>query len=265
MEIHEDMKRRKRAFKPIRTKIDDWIAKHKNLNVTKMLKIMIVDHSLEFMREIEGRIEDFPYSLNVQTKLTHEYYQIERSLPHIIVIKEDDEFNTSEVTNEIIQKVKAIKDYKPYILVFNTQDYKELNQKKIYKNSLYHPGPVDIETIREMAKMVDRKYKISKVNDKVFPSSHDQYSLIFAKREVKVLKLNESVMYINSKVEIPMWTSFFVQKPIPMMFTVVPHKDDDEFKNIDHAYRCLINAVGESEKAHLRRAINASIGRHQVD
>lgn len=265
VEVLSDMDRRKKAFKPIKAKIDKWIYKHKNVVVPKTLKIMVIDYSLDFMREVEGRIEDFSYSLNVQTKLTHDFYQIERTTPHLIVIKQDKVVNNDEMTKNILAKIKGIKDYQPYVIVFKASESEQKNKNKTYENIVYYEGEGDLETIRKMAKLVDEKLNITKVHNKVFPTSHDQYSLMFATKNVKVLKLTESIMFLHSSVEIPMWTIFFVQAPIPMILTVVPHREDDDFKGTENVYRCLINGVGEKEKAALRRTINFTIGRNNEE
>ncbi|MBD65718.1 MAG: hypothetical protein CME62_10960 [Halobacteriovoraceae bacterium] len=265
-EIQNDMQARKEAFGPTRKKIDLWLEDKKDRVFPKMLKIMLVDHTLDFVREVKGKIEDFPYSLNVQTKLTDHYYQIDRWLPHLIVLKQDEEVNTAEVTQEILEKIKSIKNYKPYVLVFNTQEsHTVLNEKKTYDHVLYHPGPVHLPEIRRMAQKLDEKKGVTEVENKIFPKSLDDFSHIFAKKGVKVLKMTESVMFIQSKTDIPMWTLFIMNEPLRLFLTVVPHREGSEFKVEDKIYRCLIHAVGENEKSALRRMINKAIAKNNKD
>ena len=71
--------------------------------------------------------------------------------------------------------------------------------------------------------------------------------------------MNESIAYIESSDDIPMWTVFVVKRPIRMVLTVIPLKSNSVYANHEGAYRCLINGVGEEEKAAIRRLINLSL------
>ena len=95
------MARRKTKFKPIRSKIEQWIEGHSKKVVPKKLKIMIFDYSLEVFNQIEGRVEDFHYSLNLQTLVVGEAYQVRRSMPHFIVYNYSEENDTAGIKDII--------------------------------------------------------------------------------------------------------------------------------------------------------------------
>ena len=257
--VLEDLEQRKKMFSVIKSQIDEWLKERKKDQVEKKLKILVVDDSLEIFRECDRPVEEFPYSLYLQTVLTGDLYQIKRILPHLIVFNLDHERNDIEMLKKIIGKTRSLKDFEPYILVFNSElSSRELQSLTHYKNLLGFSKNVHLEEITKMAKVLDSKKEITKSETRVFPKLKDHQSVMFLRKNVKVLAMTESVLYFESKLEIPMWTVFIVDAPVKMLVTVVPHKDDGEFRTEKNVYRSIINGVGEEEKAQIRRLINLS-------
>ena len=131
-----------------------------------------------------------------------------------------------------------------------------------YSQVLFYDGDVNLDTVKTMASKLDQKLEISSTGEQVFLSHSEPNSLIFMRREVRVVSLTESVLYFESPTEVPMWTVFKAMKPVQMLLTVVPHKKEGKFSSIKNCYRCLINGVGEVEKSHLRQLINKTLEVH---
>lgn len=258
-DIIKDMDKRKAAFKPIKEKIENWLKERSHQTVPKKLKVMVVDSTLEFMKNIIQALEEFPYALNVQTKFTADFYQLRRTLPHLIAVCLDEEENNEECLKTLVEKIKTIKDYHPYLLVFNAHELKDLKANAKDLKVITYPHLVSLNELRNMAKLLDDKLHITDALTKVFPSSHSENAKMHVKREIKVLSMTESVVYFQSKVEIPMWTPFIVRQPVQMLLTVIPVLADSEHKNSPKVYRALINGVGMKEKAKLRQLINTAI------
>ena len=259
-DIQQDMENRKVFYKPTREKIDKWMEERKGKIEPKKLKVMIVDDTLELLKGLKGRVDNFPYSLNVQTFLMGDNYQIQRTMPHLIVFNVS-ERNTLDVLSEIIGKIKSIENYNPFVLVQGSQmGTDDLRGKHTYNHLMCVGKEIGVDTIISISHKLNEKHQISQAGEKVFFRYSDKESNIFLKRKVTVLGMTESVMYFQSSLEIPMWTVFRVEKPVKMFLTVVPHKEGGEFSTQENSYRSLINGVGELEKADIRRLINSTLG-----
>ncbi|MFT6631403.1 MAG: hypothetical protein ACJAS4_001352 [Bacteriovoracaceae bacterium] len=264
-EIKEDMKKRKAFYKPTKEKIDKWMKDRKGKIEPKKLKVMIIDDTLEILKGVKGRVDEFLYSLNFQTFLMGDNYQIQRTMPHLIVYNISEK-NTLDVLAEIIEKIKSIEEYNPFVLVQGSQiGTDDLRGKHTYNHLMCVGKEIGVDTIISISHKLNEKHQISQAGEKVFFRYSDKESNIFLKRKVKVLGMTESVMYFQSPIEIPMWTVFRVEKPIKMFLTVVPHKEGGEFSTQENSYRSLINGVGELEKADIRRLINSTLGEEEKD
>ena len=257
-ELVKDVKKRKSKIRTIRAEIRTWLEENSPKVIPKKLKVLIIDKSFEIFKELNHEKENFPYSLNIQTELTRDYYQIERTLPLLIVIRFD-EINNRDVLGKILQKIKALKNYLPYIIIFNfTGDGIHLKRNLGYDKILTYPNQLDINIIKDLGKKLDNKFQLTKSKSRVYIKSSNDLSVITVIRKVKIIAMTESVIYLKSDIDIPMWTVFKARSPIDMLLTIVPHKDTGQFKNDDKCYRCLINGVGEKEKAMIRSLINKS-------
>jgi hypothetical protein len=264
-DILEDMKRRKTFYGPTKKLIDKWVEDRKGKTEPKKLKVMIIDESLEILKGLKGKVDNFLYSLNFQTFLMGDNYQILRTMPHLIVFHVS-ERNSLDVLENIIQKINSIDDYHPYLLVKGSDICTEdLRDKYSYEHLMSVGKEINLDTIISISDSLNKKHHITDAGEKVFFRHSDKESIIFLKRNVKVLGLTESILYFHSEVEIPMWTVFRVEKPIKMYLTVVPHREGGEFSTEGNCYRSLINGVGELEKAEIRRLINSTLGEDDKD
>lgn len=260
-DIIRDMEERKKIFNPTKKQIDLWMKERVNQKIPKKLKIMVIDDPLSLLKQV-GQLEGFPYSINFQRYLPGDLYQVKRSEPHLIIFNNTGR-NNEVILQKLIKKIQSLEGYQPYILVFNNQfDGEKFKSESGYSQILFHNGEVDLDTVKNMASKLDQKLEISSSGEQVFLSHSELSSLIFMKREVRVVSLTESVLYFESPTEVPMWSVFKVMNPVQMLLTVVPHKKEGKFSSIKNCYRCLINGVGEVEKSHLRQLINKTLEAH---
>lgn len=259
IEIIEDMDRRKKNYAPTKKRIDEWIKDNQGYVKPKKVKIMVVDDSLEILNALKGTIESLPYTLNLQTVLLNDYYQISRTMPHLIVLKVSKK-NNDDTISEIIATIKKIEEYEPYILLFcSDKDTQHWRNELSYEQVLSSTSEIELGQIKSLGQMLESRVEGIHLKNRVFLHASDKKSTMFLKRNVKILGMTESILYLESPVEIPMWTIFMVRKPIKMLLTIVPHKDSGAFANQANCYRCLINGVSEIEKAEIRRMINLSL------
>ena len=261
-EVLSDIEERKKVYSPIKQKIDEWIEEKSHESKPKQLKTMIIDDSLTLMKEIKENNFNFPYALNFQTVLTGKCFQITRSMPHLIVIKESEK-NNSEMISHILDTVKAIDDYNPYVIICDTKITSEqIREKKSYDHVICYQQTVTVRDLSQMAAKVEPSLPIVP-KDRIFIRSESDSSTMYLKRNFTVVTFSESVLYLKTDLEIPMWTVFIVKQPVEMLLTVVPHKENSELSGEENVFRCLINGVGEIEKSQIRQLINKSLAQER--
>ena len=259
-DLYNDVVKRKSEIRPMRKEIRVWIQKNKKMINPKRVKILVVDGSLNLLRQMRGQRKKFPYSINIQTHLTGGYYQIERTRPQFFCYRHDEDNNTMIELEKIIEKIKSIENYEPYILVFSLgNNSMNLQMNFSYQHIMAFKNEIDLEQVKDMASILDKKLHLSDNENRVYLQTSSKESVLTIDHCVSLVGMTESILYFESVQEIPMWTTFIVEKPIRMLLTVVPHKESGDFRHRQNCYRSLINGVGESEVAQIRTLINKSL------
>lgn len=256
-DLLDDVKKRKKKIRPLRASIREWTSLNADSVRAKKVKVMVIDDTMEIFSQIDDPELEFPYALNIQNCFTSNHYQVKRSKPHFIAVHFD-AINNKEEIGSLLQDIKSLPHYEPYILVFNFYDGCLKNEFK-YDHILTFKGNVHIDTIKSMAQKLDEKLHLSETKDRVYFETSTKGAIINFTREVEVIAMTESIIYFKSKLDIPMWTTFYMKEPTKMLVTVIPHKDSGQFKAIQNCYRAMINGLGEKEKQILRIAVNKSL------
>lgn len=259
-----DIEKRSKDLLPVHREVKEWLKQNRSSRAPKRLKVLVIDETLEIFKEYDGNLDSFNYTINFQTHLTSDFYQIRRSRPHLILFHFEEEGNNGEVLSQVVEQVKKLKDYEPVILVFNCQDScdssEELQKQNSYEHIISYKEKVDLEIIQIMSGIMDERFHITDPEGKVFLQTSDPRSVALLKRQDKILKFNESELYFESRYEIPMWTVFIMQEPLSAFITVLPMgSHSPRLKSSKTVYRALIHGVGEQEKAELRRLVNESL------
>lgn len=225
----------------------NWIEQNKNESVKKT-KILIFDDSLGLIRETRKFKDSI---IKFETGLIYDYYQIRRFNPHLII------FNVTEKQDEsrAIELFKYLKEKEDHIYVCVTNSTSEFD----YHKYITFPTDLDLSTFTSMLEKFKSKIDISSDKQRVFFDVDGHKSFITSKISGSILQVSESEVYFESISEIPDWTVFKTQKPIPMLLTVVPHISGGDFSKKDNCYRALINGTNELSKADLRVLINQSL------
>lgn len=252
--VADDLSKRKEKTLKIRDKINKWLDSRKKLISPKELKVLVLDESLEIFKQRSVYKEEINFSLNVQTHLMQNNYQLFRTSPHLIVINYDEKFNNKEAILSLLKSVKELKGSTPYILIFNLKDNKI--DFKNNENILVYTSQIDFDVIVKMANKLKSHFFKKETEEKVFMATQGDNNTVVLKHNIEILSLTESIIYFKAKIDIPMWSVFEFEYPAPMLVTVVPYKDSTQDFLGRHCYRALIHGMGEQEKAMLRRQIN---------
>lgn len=259
-EIEQDMQVRKQRFLPIKNKIKSWINERKINREPKKLKILVVDEDLRLFHDLDRLKDDFVYSINFQTYLGENSHVIERFTPHLIAFHFGGERNNEADFERVIDRIQKISDYDPIIIAFGLSPSQQAFVDEIKTVRIIgYTQDIEPQLLLSLAQKMDNKLHITDWDQKVFLRSSDETSCIYIKRNIKVVSMNESILFFESEVEIPLWTIFKVTHPIPFFITVVPHRDGSQYAENKKIYRALINGTNEEVKTKLRRMINQTL------
>lgn len=262
--LYPEVDKRRNRLAPVKEDVVEWIDTRKMDQAPKRLKVLVIDETLEIFKEYDGNLDNFKYTINFQTKLTKDFYQIRRTRPHMIVFRYEENGNNEDVLKRVVEEVKKFPGYEPPILVFNTASASDsLRRIYRYEHIAGYQDKIDLEAIKFMSNKLDERFHVTDPDGKIFLKTRDPDSVATVSRSGEIVKFNESEMWFKTAHEIPMWTSLVLDAPLEALITVLPMREGASFQKEREGfvYRALINGVGEKEKARLRRLVNASLGK----
>lgn len=215
--------------------------------------------------EIEEKIKsDFSkYQHDDGTPLSDEELREEKNKFKIEIQRAQEQEVVKKVASAV-EKIKSMKDYKPYIVVFNllTISSSQMQEAVKYPYIITFGGDFLFPYCMHMASAVEKKMraKLSKKNDDdlaYFVPKKEKLSRAFVSFNVTIKEMTEyeCTFALKEKLELAQFRSQF---PAPITLKVIPFSDDLTHEKQDDQYlhRALIHSVGESEKKELRKFIN---------
>ena len=253
--ILADVEKRVRLYQPVKEEIKQWLAENRITNTPKRLKVLVLDETLEIFKEYSQNPKDFPFSINFQTKLTKDFFQVRRFRPHLIIYHMGEDF---EVLKKIVEEIKVLEGYNPSLLVFNYKDNSaELRKNVGYEQIMASKESVQLELIKKMAEVLGSKGDFTSTDDKVFLKTTNPRSVATILHSGEIIKFNQSEMLFATHLDIPMWTTLILEAPLKALITVIP--TTEKIGSSVPVYRALINGVGELQENELRRLVNKSL------
>lgn len=250
-EDFEQMKRlvktREIKSKHLKSELKEWLETNKNENIKK-IKVMVFDDELNLIEELE-KIDD--YIVRYETGLIYDYYHVRRFNPHIILFNITDKHPVHQI-QDVLDVLKK-SNIKPVVIATNTDHQFD------YEKYVCYPNLIELETLNSMIKTYREKVSISNNKQRVFFTSDHKRVKAESFITIEVIKMSESEIYFKCNYEIPSWSAFKVYKPFEMLFTVVPHLENSDYKKEPNVYRALINGTSEITKSELRVLINQSL------
>jgi hypothetical protein len=200
------------------------------------------------------------------------------------IINDEKEKSRTELLR-IVNKVQSIKDYRPFVIVFNSFDYTSQTLKDNFKYSLMlsNKGHINLQTVSELADIYQKrqeaiycekvekkvqslrksdptKYKNLKASDfdedKVFVKKDDPLSYASFNYSVELETLTETELSLKMDKEVD-HSAFRLDFPVPMTITLIPNQEKKFQKDGKlYQYKALIHSVDEIDKKMIRTAIN---------
>ncbi|CBW26894.1 hypothetical protein BMS_2083 [Halobacteriovorax marinus SJ] len=172
-----------------------WVNDKITFSNPKKTKILIFDGEMNFLDSVKTSLDQFPYTIRLQTVLTEDVESLRKVFPHLIgmnLISKTflDKFNNPNLTlvekealeeelkeretnslnhlGRLVKRVKDTENYTPFIIVFNCLNFtsKSLQDTYEYPLIISHKGKMDLDYILKMAEIFERK-QVDKYNAKV--------------------------------------------------------------------------------------------------
>jgi hypothetical protein len=163
-----------------------WVVDKLTFSKPKKTKVLIVDKEMAFLKTVKGTLDQYPYTIRLQTILTEDIRSLRKVFPHIIAMNFisksfletmenpnlteierealQEEFKVRETNSlnqvgRLIKRIKATDSYTPFVIIFNCSNYssKALQDTYEYPLVMCHDGPMDLDFILKMAELFERK------------------------------------------------------------------------------------------------------------
>jgi hypothetical protein len=288
-----DKENRVKKIGELKSKLKKWIGTRRVTSVDpKKVKFLLIDRSLTILRDKNIDIDKLPYVLNIQSRLVGQLETVQRFLPNVIAfnyeapdVETEDDADSLNINGlislrNLLGAINFLKGYEPIILVFNFPGSKNLiTTDAAYPKLLVHDKPFSFEVIDQLAKkkikVREKEEEIEKEKadllesslqgfkheqieapQKVFFGSRDPETLVKMIRPIKIIQINECLIYFETEQHIPFFTVFAIEDPIDALITVIPTTSTERYYNIPGIYKALINGVDDMEKKNIRQVIN---------
>lgn len=321
--INERRAEYKERLKKAKKEVKDWIIENSDRSSPKITKILVVDKALMILRNEPQPIDKQPYTFRFQTELKPTMQEIHSIRPNIIAVqfmgetfledwqeegpvtqedgtvlsdeesrnfllvqkKKAEEAHMAQVAR-ILEKVKDMEDYNPFVIVFNSYKHssKSLQDGYQYNMIMAHKGPMEMSIILHMAEMFEskqRKAYETKIKAKVqglkkqdpvkyrklteadfkekryYVNKKNELSFVSTKYPIELESVSESEVTILTELDLEQKT-YRLLSPCPLSISIVPHADGRMKNDVGgkNQYRGLIHSVGEEEKKTIRQYVN---------
>ncbi len=171
-------------LRTLKIKFKQWVKtnsqeQQQNQKDQKKTKILIIDKDLKIFKKSSRPLDQYPYVIRCQTKLSDDLTELDKIRPNLIAFQFD-EFNDSELVNlteeeiaiikeketklltiisTIIQAAKLLDKYNPFVVVFNCSKYTSTSFQNSYKYPLILVNKEDmsLDVILNLATLYDDK------------------------------------------------------------------------------------------------------------
>lgn len=259
----------KEASAKWKLQVDKYIDEYPHQNSPKRTKMLILDKELDVIRQAPKPLDSYKYSIRFYKELVTSKNIIHREMAGIIVYQ-CPKGSEGDLTL-IVDRVKEIQNYNPFIIVFNSHwETEKLKEHYSYEHILSIKGNFHFDTLLTMAKSYEEQSGRKKTHDQQQSFHNKEKRVYFDKNrvesyaeyhfEAELRELTEAYIKIQTKEQLPIWSIYQMNAPVRMSITVFEKLDEADWKKEGfQQYLCVIHCIGEKERASLRRKVNAII------
>lgn len=315
--INEAREHYKTKLKKAKKEVKDWIIENSDRSSPKITKILVVDKALSILRNEPQPVDKQPYTFRFQTELKMTMQEIDQIRPNIIAIQfmGEDFLEKKEITPEVVlseeeqrtadlvekkkaeeahmaqisrvvEKIKGMEDYQPFVIVFNSYKHtsKSLQDGYQYPLVMAHKGCMEMSIVLHMSQLFESKQRKAyelKIKEKVdalkkkdpnkyrkltesdfkekryYVSKKNPLSFVSTSYPIELESISESEVTILTDLELEQKT-YRLKTPCPYSVSIVPHPDGKMKNDVGgkSQYRGLIHTVGETDKKTVRKYVN---------
>lgn len=254
--------------------IATWIEANIGRSFPKDLKVLLIDKTFA-MYEDQPKADNYDFVMRCQPYLKYPKKEILRTLPHLIVFQMEDiseeeaeaaasddiaySLNDTKTLQYLITTISSIKNYTPYIIVFNSMgdDTASLQRTFKYNQMVAYRENISPDLLIKMVELLKNKLgaKLNKVKEdtmvlnKAMSETYAEYEF-----QIKIMAITEMDLYFTSDLELIEGDVFRISAPAPMFVTVATRPKNAK---VTTGYYGLIHGIGEDKRMQLRKFINS--------
>lgn len=303
-------------LKQAKKKFKAWIDDNKDNKKAKKTKILVIDEKLNFMASDQRKLDSFAYTLRVQTNFCPEFKQIDHDLPQLIVyeipplelneeetllsdeqkqaLKAKQESRMTDFFAKLVEKVKSINNYSPFIIIFNCLSFSSKAFQDTFRYDLIiaNNDRINLDLVIQMAELYEKKQQANfdkRIDDKIlelrkkdpakygrltkndfieakyYVGKNHKLSKAYYEHEVVLRSITESEVALTCDSELEM-RNYFLETPFKMVIKIVPIEGAPYLKEDGSLlFKGLIHSIGEREKKALRKYINDIYTSHKTE
>jgi hypothetical protein len=240
-----------------------WLTDNQRSSLEKRAKLLVVDSTFHIYSD-QVRTDKYPYTIRCIPFFDEDIKSVlDRLRPQVIVF-EFDKGETAKNTLDSLKKLvsalmSSFPDLKPFLVVFNSdQTSKDLQSTIQYNQTIAYTEELSSELLLKLADMLQKKITNDDdgptVESKVFLRKSDNASIGEIVNTVKIIKLSESDLILQSDTAYPDGANIHFEQPFDMFVSLSPNpKPSGKVPE----YIGLIHSISEDTKKNLRRFINS--------
>lgn len=266
--IDEKNKERKELIVHHKKLLARWIDDNVSRSLEKKAKVLVVDRDFHFYGD-QPRTDKHAYTIRCVPYIQDIGIELERMFPQVIAFAMEKENatnpkNTNETLVRLVEAVKVkMQEVNPFLIVFNCKtSSKEMQENLQYDHIMCTDSELSVEVLVRMAdifekKMIDAsnvmKKPKTKIKAPVFLKKTNAASIAEILIPLRVIKLSETDMIIQSDIPLPIGMNLHLTSPVDMFVNLQPTKNQSKTPE----YHGLIHCLGEAQKKELRRYVNS--------
>ena len=241
-----------------------WIDDNMISSLEKKAKILVVDSKFHIYQD-HKRTDKYPYTIRCMPFFTDYSAEIDRFRPQVIAFELESGDNTRNNMESLKKLVSTLMssfaDFNPFIIVFSsTITSQEIQGAIQYKNVLAHNEEMSAVMLIKLADMLQKKVTTNDAKSKEKPikrffiNKTNRASIGELVKQVKLIKLSETDLVLQSDQTFPPGTNLHFTSPVDMFVHVIPSpKPSGKLPE----YIGYIHCISETDKKELRKFINS--------
>ncbi len=243
-----------------------WIDDNMISSLEKKAKILVIDSEFRIYQD-HKRTDKYPYTIRCVSTLTDAKQDLERAKPQVIAFQLDEGENGKN-NLEVLKKLSLSlmsgqANSGVYIIVFGcTLSSEELQSALQYKSALAHNENLSADLLIKISDLLQKKMTQNEAKlkpqtppqKKFFINKTNRASIGEIVKTIKLLKLSETDLILQSEMPLPAGTNLIFTKPVEMIVNVFPNPKPTG--KLPESIG-LIHGITETNKKELRRFINS--------